>query len=402
MTLPSSAPETGQGPATPKSDRSNLVWLLAPAALVAAAVWWLLATNPLAQFNDGAPPVENLVIERTILDDTGLRMLVRAGGSEPMRIAQIQVDASYWEFQQTPPGPIERGATAWLQVPFPWVLGEAHSVRMVTNTGAIFDHPIPVAIATPVVTSSNLFGQAVIGIFVGILPVVVGLLFYPSLRSAGPSVMAFLLAMTIGLLGFLFVDTLEGAMEFAGKSAAMFQGATMVILTAAASFLVLMAVSRRDVRPSGLALATYIALGIGLHNFGEGLAIGAAFAAGAAGLGTFLVLGFALHNVTEGIGIAAPILKERPPLLTFAGLALLAGGPAVIGMWIGSLAFAPHWSALALAIGAGAILQVILEVGGFLMRGRGGTMAAFWSAPVLSGMAAGVAFMYVTAMLVKI
>ena len=138
-----------------------------------------------------------------------------------------------------------------------------------------------------------------------------------------------------------------------------------------------MAVSRRRGRPTGVALAGYIALGIGLHNLGEGLAIGAAFAAGAAGLGTFLVMGFTLHNITEGIGIAAPILKVRPPLSTFAGLALLAVGPAVIGMWIGSLAYAPQWSALALAIGAGAILQVIVEVGALLMRNRGGGAAAF-------------------------
>ena len=163
-----------------------------------------------------------------------------------------------------------------------------------------------------------------------------------------------------------------------------------------------MGVSRREGRPTGLALATYIALGIGLHNLGEGLAIGAAFAAGAAGLGTFLVMGFTLHNITEGIGIAAPILKVRPPLWTFAGLALLAGGPAVIGMWIGSLAYAPQWSALALAVGAGAILQVIIEVGLYLMRSSGRGSSALFSPPVLAGLAVGVGFMYATAMLVKI
>ncbi|TIM65358.1 MAG: metal transporter, partial [Mesorhizobium sp.] len=150
-----------------------------------------------------------------------------------------------------------------------------------------------------------------------------------------------------------------------------------------------------------LALATFIALGIGLHNLGEGLAIGAAFAAGAAGLGTFLVLGFMLHNITEGIGISAPMLKKRPPLWAFVGLALLAGGPAVVGLWIGSLAYAPQWSALALAVGAGAILQVIVEVTAYLMRsdGRGPALTA---PATMAGLAAGVSFMYVTAMLVKV
>ena len=122
-----------------------------------------------------------------------------------------------------------------------------------------------------------------------------------------------------------------------------------------------------------LAQHTFIALGIGLHNLGEGLAIGAAFAAGAAGLGPFLVVGFMVHNVTEGIGISAPMLIARPRLWTFAGLTLLAGGRAVVCLWIGSLAYAPQWSALALAVDAGAILQVIVEVTAYLMKtdGRG-------------------------------
>src|SRR5262249_28716362 len=126
--------------------------------------------------------------------------------------------------------------------------------------------------------------------------------------------------------------------------------------------------SHRSENRTGEGLAWSIALGIGLHNLGEGLAIGGSFAAGAAGLGTFLVLGFALHNVTEGIGIAAPLLKLKPPLALFVSLALLAGGPAIIGIWLGSLAIAPQWLAVTLAIGAGAIAQVIVELIAYLRR----------------------------------
>ncbi|APG94085.1 metal transporter [Sinorhizobium americanum] len=385
-----------------RARRAGLLWLLAPLAVLAAALWGLVAADPLAGFNNGAPPVENLTVERTVLDQDGLRLLVRGGGSEAMNIAQVQVDAAYWQFEQTPPGPIARGSTAWISVPFPWVLGEAHKVTLVTNTGATFEHEIPVAVPTPVATSATLSSQALLGAFVGILPVAIGLMFYPALRGAGPWMMRFLLAMTVGLLGFLFIDTLEEALEFAGQSAAIFQGSAMVFLAAAAAFLLLMAISRREGRPSGLALATYIALGIGLHNLGEGLAIGAAFAAGAAGLGAFLVMGFTLHNITEGIAIAAPILKARPLLWRFAALALLAGGPAVLGMWLGSLAYAPHWAALALAIGAGAILQVIVEVSASMIRTHEGRLSGLLTTPVMSGIAVGVAFMYATAMLVKI
>jgi len=379
-----------------------LLWILVPLAVLALAIAWLVATDPLAGFRNGAPPVEALTFERTILDQGGLRVLVRAGGSAPMVIAQVQVDDAYWQFAQDPPGPIARGATAWIAVPFPWVLGEAHAVTIVTATGATFPHEIAVAVPTPTATASGLVSQALLGGFVGLLPVAVGLMFYPALRGLGRGGMDFLLALTVGLLAFLFVDALLDAFELAGEAAAMFQGPTMVVLTAAATFLLLMAVGRRQGAPTGLALATFIALGIGLHNLGEGLAIGAAFAAGAAGLGTFLVIGFTLHNVTEGIGIAAPILKARPPLWTFAGLTLLAGGPAVVGLWVGSLAYAPQWSALALAIGAGAILQVIVEVSAFLGRSSGAGWRALVAPTAAAGLAVGVGFMFVTAMLVKI
>lgn len=382
----------------------HILWLVLPLIVLIAAVLWLLQSDPLRGFNNGAPPVENLTVERTVLDENGLRLQVRGGGSEPMTIAQVQVDAAYWQFAQEPAGTIPRGDTAWVAIPFPWVLGEAHKVTFVTNTGATFDHEIPVAVPTPKVSGNALVSQALLGAFVGILPVAVGLLCYPALRGAGRNTMTFLLAMTVGLLAFLFVDTIQEALEFAAESAAIFQGSVMVILTAVGSFLMLVAIGRRQGSPTGLALATYIALGIGLHNFGEGLAIGAAFAAGAAGLGTFLVLGFTLHNITEGIGIAAPILKVRPKLVHFLGLTLLAGGPAVFGIWLGSLAVAPHWTAIALAIGAGAIAQVILEVTGLLARSDSdrASYTQVLTPAALSGIAAGLAFMYATAMLVKI
>jgi ZIP family zinc transporter len=385
-----------------RPGRTYLIWALIPLAVLGLAIAWLVSTDPLSGFRNGAPPVEKVTFERTILGSNGVRLLVRAGGSEPMTIAQVQVDDAYWQFAQDPPGPIARGSTAWIQLPFPWVAGEAHAVKLVTNTGATFDHAIAVAVTTPTADSMSFASQAVLGIFVGVLPVAIGLMFYPALRNIGRHGMSFLLALTVGLLAFLLIDAIEDSLELAGQSAALFQGPVMVVLAAAASFLLLMAIGRRHGTPKGLELATFIALGIGLHNLGEGLAIGAAFASGAASLGTFLVLGFTLHNITEGIGIAAPILKVRPPLWAFAGLTLLAGGPAVGGLWIGSLAHAPQWSALALAIGAGAILQVIVEVGSQLLRGSTEAPRAVLAPSAVAGLTAGVALMYATAMLVKI
>lgn len=379
-----------------------IAWIALPLVVLAAAIGWIVAADPLRGFNNGAPPVEAITFERTVLDDSGISVLIRAGGSEPMTIAQVQVDDAYWQFTTDPAGPLQRGATAWISVPYPWVLGEAHRVNLVTNTGATFEHEVAVAVPTPVATPGMLLPQAIVGLIVGVLPVAIGLMFYPALRNASRGVMDFVLALTIGLLAFLLVDMTFEALELAVESAALFQGQAMVILAALATFLILMGIGRRSGTPAGLALAFYIALGIGLHNFGEGLAIGAAFAAGSAGLGTFLVLGFAIHNVTEGIGIAAPIVKARPPLWSFVALTLVAGAPAVFGMWLGSLSYGPQWSALALGIGAGAIAQVIVEVTAYLLRQHRGTGKAWLSPPIVTGFLAGVAFMYVTAAVVKV
>ena len=134
-----------------------------------------------------------------------------------------------------------------------------------------------------------------------------------------------------------------------------------------------------------------IALGIGLHNLGEGLAIGSAFALGEAALGSFLVIGFTLHNITEGIGIAAPLLpssseadpagqqRPQPRFLTFVGLTLLAGSPAILGAWLGGFAFSPLLASIFLGVGLGAIWQVIVEVTRLLARNARDGMAWIWS-----------------------
>jgi zinc transporter, ZIP family len=379
------------------------LWLAVPLLTILAAISWLIAADPLQSFRNGAPPVEKLTFERVVLDGRGIHVTVRAGGSEPMRIAQVQVDDAYWSFVQVPPGPLNRGAAARLDIPYPWVLGEAHAVNVVTSTGTTFSHDIPVAVATPDAGARQLVSQALLGAFVGILPVAVGLMLFPLLRGVGTGGMRFLLALTVGLLAFLFVDSFEEALELADQAAPLYQGVTLVVLTAVAAFILLLAVSHRSEDRTGAALAWSIALGIGLHNLGEGLAIGGSFAAGAAGLGTFLVLGFTLHNVTEGIGIAAPLLRGKPPpLALFVGLALLAGGPAIIGMWLGSLAIAPQWLAITLAIGAGAIAQVIVELIAYLYRTSHGERGPLLGGSIVSGIMLGFAVMFTTAMLVKI
>lgn len=377
-------------------------WGILPLVLLAAVISIFLTINPLAPLQVSAPPIEKLTVERTVLDDQGISMLVRADGSEPMQIAQIQVDGAYWQFTQDPPDALPRLSTAWIHLPYAWVEGEAHKINVITSTGTGFGHEIAVAVPTPKMSPPRLLAYALLGLYVGILPVGLGMLFYPVLKTISGQGMTFLLALTIGMLAFLFVDTVAEAIEKAANIASAFSGSTLVWIITAVSFLAVFTIGRRIGKPpEGTELATYLALGIGIHNLGEGLAIGAAFAVGEAALGSLLVIGFTLHNVTEGIGIAAPLVESRPKLTTLIGLTALAGLPAVIGTWLGAFAFSPIWAVLFLAIGAGAILQVIVEVGAYLVR-TAYKLGGWWLSKVsLAGFSLGLAVMYATALLVS-
>ena len=385
------------------NNRFAWLWAIIPLALLAGLIWLFFAIDPLKPLGVSAPPVEDLTIERTTLDEEGIHLLVRANGSEPVSIAQIQVDGAYWFFTQEPSGELGRLQTAQIDIPYAWVQDETHHLTILSKSGVPFEHEIAVATPTPTFSLARLLAFALLGIYVGIVPVTLGLLFYPYLRTLGQQGLQFLLALTIGLLVFLLVDTLQEGLELATGAAGVFQASALVWLAAGLSFLILLAVGRHQGKaPEGLALATYLALGIGLHNLGEGLAIGVAFAIGEAALGSFLVVGFTLHNITEGIGIAAPLTKHKTNLLTFIGLAALAGLPAVIGTWTGAFAFSPHWAALFLGIGAGAILQVIVEVSNYLVRTAKSSEGNWLSGANLGGFTVGLAIMYLTAFFVNI
>jgi zinc transporter, ZIP family len=210
------------------------------------------------------------------------------------------------------------------------------------------------------------------------------------------------MALTIGLLAFLLVDTLEGALEAAGKAAPGLKSAILVWIVAGLASLLLWGLAHwKGEGFTPLGLAATIAFAIGVHNLGEGLAVGSAFATGAAALGGYLLLGFAVHNVTEGVGIIAPLLERRPSLAILAGLACLAGLPAIFGLWLGAFAFSSYWAALALAIGAVAILQVIIEVG-LLLWSQIGKDRTNDYAVIFAGLLAGVALMYLTGLLVQV
>ncbi|HEX6112751.1 MAG TPA: hypothetical protein VFZ10_10605 [Geminicoccaceae bacterium] len=379
-------------------------WPLAvlPLGLLALLIGVFLTLKPLDRLTSGAPPIETLTIERAALGPDGIRVWVRAGGSAPVTIAQVQVDGAYWSFEQVPSGPLGRLEAARIDIPYPWVAGETHHLVFVTSTGITFDHTIDVALPTPGFASGDFLAFGAVGLFVGFVPVALGMMFYPLLRGAHRRGLEFVLALTMGLLVFLLLDTLQEGLEVASGAASTFQATALVWLAALLTFVALLVLGRRGNRaPEGVALAAFIAFGIGLHNLGEGLAIGASFATGEAALASFLVVGFTLHNVTEGIGIAAPLTERQPRLAVFAALAALAGLPAVVGTWGGAFAFSPHWAALCFGVGAGAILQVVVEVGAYLHRTAQRAGKTGLSSASLLGFALGLAIMYATAMLIR-
>ena len=375
---------------------------LVPLALLALLAGTFLVLRPLDHLTSNVPPIETLVVERTALGPSGVSVWVRAGGSAPLSIAQVQVDGAYWQFEQTPPGPLARLESARIDIPYPWVEGETHHLVFVTSTGVSFEHTIEVALPTPTLSAADFLSYGMVGLLVGVVPVALGMMFYPVMRGAGRRALEFVLALTIGLLVFLLIDTLEEGLEVASRAASSLQATVVVWLAALLTFVALVVIGRRGGRaPAGVALAAFIALGIGLHNLGEGLVIGASFATGEAALASFLVVGFTLHNVTEGVGIAAPLVEARPGLRVFAGLAALAGLPAVLGTWAGAFAFAPHWAALCFGIGAGAILQVVVEVAAYLHRQATTAGDSALSGTTLAGFAGGLFVMYATALLVS-
>lgn len=380
-------------------------WALAlvPLALLAALIAAFLVLDPLAYFTGTFPPLEELTIQRITFPDQGqIRLEVINGGPDPVTIAQVLVDNAYWQHTISPGNTLQRLDEATVEIPYPWVDGEPLPITLITSTGLTFEKEVEVALQSPEAGPQTLIAFGLLGIYVGVVPVMLGMLWYPFMRRLDRKWVNAVLALTVGLLIFLFVDTVLEALELATEVPLVFQGVPVVLFGTLFSLAILLIVGQHRRMDSPLGIATLIALGIGLHNLGEGLAIGAAFATGLAALGSFLVVGFTLHNITEGVGIAAPLLKgNRPRLIVFVGLAVLAGAPAVFGTWIGSLAFSPFLAALFLSLGAGAILQVIWEVGRLLVREaqRSGGPALSWLN--LVGLSAGIVIMYLTAFLVK-
>ena len=386
-------------------------WLLAllPLLLLGALLVLIVRSGPMDLVRGDFPPVERLAFQRVTLDSGGIVVSLLNDGPDAVTIAQVQVDEAYWTFTADNGTALGHLARTTLRIPYPWVAGEAHVVKVLTSTGTPFEHEIPVAVLTPTPDARFLGVFTLIGLYVGVIPVIIGLLWFPFLKRLTPPGMDFLLALTVGLLAFLLADGAHEGLESAGLLPDSFQGVVLFWLAAAGAYLTLEGVgpwlkARRRAaagNSGGYILALLVAVGIGLHNFGEGLAIGSAFALGEAALGALLIIGFTLHNTTEGLAIVAPLARDGQPasLGQLARLGLIGGMPTILGAWLGGFVYSPVWSVLFLAIGVGAIAQVIGQIVRQMTR-EGSVVRTLASTPVLAGLFAGFAVMYLTGMMV--
>jgi zinc transporter ZupT len=387
--------------ASPRAKLGWRLWALVPVLLLAIVVgavsasgsWFadLIGQNP--------PPADEFDIRRVEFEPGEIRILVRNPQPDDLTIANVNVDDAIVPFTVDGPTTLGRLRSSTIVVPYDWVEDDPISVGVTSSTGIQTVEEIPAAVATPEPSVDGFLGYALIGVLVGVVPIALGLLWLPALRQASAAWLAAFMAFTGGLLAFLGVEALSEAFELQTLLPAALGGAGLVLLGVALSFLGMTALAGRLGRGSGatgFALALLVAIGIGVHNFGEGLAIGASFAVGELQLGAFLIVGFLIHNVTEGLGIAAPLARVRTTLLALGGLALIAGAPTVLGAWLGGYSKSDVLAVLFFAIAAGAAFQVVVEVGRYVARQAPGGLRSGYA---IGGFLAGLAAMYVTGIL---
>lgn len=352
-----------------KPNLNTLVLLFVPALLLAGVIALFVFTKGAGLNVTPAAPSETLHFEQTILRPGQIELHLRNTSPQEISIAQININDAIWPYTISPGPIIPRLGTAVMVLDYPWVQAEAYEMTVFSSNSITFKTSIPVATTTAVASADTLWSFTLIGIYVGIIPVALGMFWLPALKSLGPRAMMFLMSATVGLLVYLGIDATTEALDVGGKLGGAFQGTGIVGIGIIGTFLLLEVVSRRQMSigrseaEQRITLAMMIAVGIGLHNLGEGLAIGAAYTVGAAALGTFLVVGFIIQNITEGLGIIVPILKDKPAIRSLALLGLIGGGPAIVGAWVGGLVYSQPLSVLFLAIGAGAVFQVAYEIG---------------------------------------
>lgn len=372
-----------------------------PLIILAAMVSYLF--GPGSDLLDLGVALPEVTIEQIHFVDSEIQVIVRNTGPIDVSIAQADVNDRIHPAAIEPDKHLARFETALVRIPFDWNEAEPYEIGVTVDDGTRFAKSVEAA-APAMKPSTELVSYfAVIGTYVGIIPVMIGLLWFPFIAKLSQSKYKFFLAVTVGLLLFLGIDAIEEGLEVSSERlAGAFNGQLLVATVVVGSFIGLYYTSEKLVsRASGaitksVAIALMVSIGIGLHNLGEGLAIGAAIGLGEVALSTFLIIGFTIHNTTEGLAIAAPMARQKPMITKLAAMGMIAGAPAIFGAWIGGFEYSPIAAIIFLSIGAGAIFQVVVSIMSWIRQDEKG----FISAPTAAGIAVGMIVMYLTSILV--
>ena len=430
------------------SHRKRIVAAAFIPFIVLAVMIFLLFSPTFQSFINSGIPLPDVAIEKIEFRENPSQIIafIRNAGPTEITIAQADINDRIHAAAIEPSKTLSRLSDAKVIIPFFWNPAEPYEVGITTDDGTRFSKTIEAAALAPNPDSRQIIFFAVIGTYVGIIPVMIGLLWYPFIRTISRNKYNFFLSLTAGLLVFLGIDALIESNELATDNiSSIFSGQMLIVIVTTISFIGLLYASekltQRAIKKSmssavaettstytpysnstaqtksqvgqlqmqelvkPLAISLMIAIGIGLHNFGEGLAIGAAVLLGEIALSTFLIIGFTLHNTTEGLAIVAPLAKSRKLMLRrLVLMGMIAGVPTIAGAWIGGFLYSPIAAIIFLSIGAGAIFQVVYSIGSWVLRPTSDNEKSSRIVAVniftIAGFAIGMIIMYVTGLLV--
>ena len=387
---------------------------LAPLLILGGVVYYLM--GPGTSFLFTTEPLPEVTIENVEFKRGEIIVHVRNTGQEEIAISQADINDDIWEAVIEPTNVLPRLGTAQVILKYPWVETLPYEIGITTSDGTRFSFGIEAATLKPEANMEQLTYFAILGSYVGVIPVMIGLLWFPFMKRMSKQWYNFLLSLTVGLLIFLAIDAIKESFEVTENMPSVFRGEILIVSGVVATFLILMmfstkmttktittetmGVSTKGVSTKqlyGLSLSYMVAIGIGLHNLGEGLMIGAAAALGAIALTKFLVIGFTIHNTTEGLAIIAPIARQKARIMHLGVLGLIAGVPVIVGTWVGGFTFMPMASVIFLAIGAGAIFQVVYSIINWINKESGSKFTSPYS---VAGFIVGLAVMYLTGLLI--
>ena len=375
---------------------------IAPIVLLAILIVFLL--GPASTFLQFGIVLPEISIEKVEFIGNEIQATVRNTGPVDVNVVVADVNDRIQPAAIEPDMHLDRFETGLVRIPYDWNEGQPYTVGLTIDDGTRFEKQIDAASASLEPNSELFVFLGIIGLLIGVVPIMIGLLWYPFIKKLGKNTFNFFLAFTIGLLLFLGLDAIEEAFEISDTHlASVFNGELLIATVVILSFLGLYGIGNLLIKRSefskmskGLAISLMVAIGIGLHNLGEGLAVGAAIALGQVALSTFLIIGFAIHNTTEGLAIAAPLTRTKSVIGKMVGFGLIAGIPAIFGTWIGGFSFSPFFTIIFLSIGAGAIFQVVWSIFKFIKE----ESDSFSSISIICGIASGLVVMYLTSIII--